>query len=1359
MKTLSHSSSLQNDPTGTASGSDAYNLTDSGAKNRLNSLIPPVGKQNLFRKFLASAKALAFALLIMFFAVNTFAQIRVQQPTGSTGGSAASSFSVTLAAPTNGNTLVAVISTRGTSTGRVNTITQTNVTTWTRAVQVANTNTGGCTTEIWYASVGASAGTTVTINLASSLYAAAVVMEYSGILTVSPLDVTATNTGNSSSESTGTTSSTTQDNELWIGAIGIPSSSNNAQLGSITNSFSSVANINTTNGTSGNNARIYALDKIVSTTGTASTGGTTNNSYQWSGAIATFKGIPPVTFTSTGTGGNWNTPATWDQNAVPTAGNHVVIATGAPVTLNVTTAVLKNLTINSQLDASNSAYSVTGSGIFTLANTGTLLVGGAFPSGFGTNTIDAASTVTFNGAGTQTIPALTYGNLTLSGAGAKTTAGTGTVNIFSNLDLNAGTTLNLAASVLNVTGTTSVSGTVNTTSGTGLKTFTGAVTVNSGGTWDLSGNNPATSFGGGITNNSTNALNNGTGAAAFSTDQSLLGTGNMTFGGSVTPASTYTLTNSNSGTVTVTGSIVLTGNFTQGLNSPTLVLSSATPFSGTGIFEAGTNANTVNYTGTAQAIRGANYYNLGFSGSGTKTAGSINIALGGTFTSTAPDIVFNGDYINTNPTLLNAGSATIEISGTATQSIAGFSTTGLVTMNKTGGVATLAGNMTNNGLTINGSGGTLNLGKDLTHIVNLAVTLTAGTLNGGNSTLIEQGGIITSWNGNGALFNANLSTVNFNNGLQTLSASATTFYNVIFEGGGTKTLSSTTAFNNITIATGTLANLGTALTHTAKTLTLGTTLKDDGSYGGTGCSNPLATIIPTSFAAASGVLNTQASVGAVRLKITNHNTGLGVTTLTAGTPQTIDITALNGAGDPFTGYLNTGTYTFSGASVAPTTPTPTSPTITDNAVTPVAVPFGTNTPNITFVNGVATVILTPYKAENNINIVVTDGTLTSSGADRLNVTAVSPGPLASLAFNTLVTPQANGTPFTGTNTLTAKDAWTNVATNFDASANPVTISYTPVTTGTGTITGLGSANNAILNEASSFVSGVASLSGMVFTGTPGSYTFTATSTNAAIVTSAASSVVVINPATYYSKATGNWSSNTTWSTSIGGPSLPSGIYPQATDNVVLEPGFTVTVDANSSCASLTFDGTGTATAALAIPTSVILGVTGAVTANSCNTATGFNTASSVSGLGTLNCSSLQVGTDYATTSSGTRTTILTSTLSNFNVEGNLTVSSYVGSSSSRLINASFLISGGAVDVDGIISTTNENAANTSVFSMSGGTGTLLLSNASPFSLTGTGISTINLTGTSSTVNYDGSVQTVYPTAYTNLPFRSREQRR
>jgi hypothetical protein len=106
-----------------------------------------------------------------------------------------------------------------------------------------------------------------------------------------------------------------------------------------------------------------------------------------------------------------------------------------------------------------------------------------------------------------------------------------------------------------------------------------------------------------------------------------------------------------------------------------------------------------------------------------------------------------------------------------------------------------------------------------------------------------------------------------------------------------------------------------------------------------------------------------------------------------------------------------------------------------------------------------------------------------------NTFTVNAGPLDHFDL-VLASPQTKGVAFAGTNTLTAKDQFGNTITGFDASANAVTISAnSPLT---GTVSGLGSAANNLLNRAADFANGVADLTWkMTYTGNAAAGTFTA----------------------------------------------------------------------------------------------------------------------------------------------------------------------------------------------------------------------------------------------------------------------------
>ena len=127
------------------------------------------------------------------------------------------------------------------------------------------------------------------------------VIEYSGVLsTASPVDRAAVsgNNGSGTAAVTGTTVATTQADELWIGGIGCCSSA--PTLDSLLNSLTSVASVQSTSTTAGNNAKVYALESIFSSSGTAGSGGSFSMSATWSGAIATFKTAATNTLSLTG---------------------------------------------------------------------------------------------------------------------------------------------------------------------------------------------------------------------------------------------------------------------------------------------------------------------------------------------------------------------------------------------------------------------------------------------------------------------------------------------------------------------------------------------------------------------------------------------------------------------------------------------------------------------------------------------------------------------------------------------------------------------------------------------------------------------------------------------------------------------------------------------------------------------------------------------------------------------------------------------------------------------------------------------------------------------------------------------------
>ena len=139
------------------------------------------------------------------------------------------------------------------------------------------------------------AGSNITITASASVTArAAVVSVFRGLADEDPLDQTSTGTGSSATPSAGPTSTTTEADELLIGAIGTEGP-NGDPGGTWLNSFTTGPRTGTTGGTDDTNITISLGYRIVSASGayTAAKSGITSR--DWAALIATFKAEPNPT--------------------------------------------------------------------------------------------------------------------------------------------------------------------------------------------------------------------------------------------------------------------------------------------------------------------------------------------------------------------------------------------------------------------------------------------------------------------------------------------------------------------------------------------------------------------------------------------------------------------------------------------------------------------------------------------------------------------------------------------------------------------------------------------------------------------------------------------------------------------------------------------------------------------------------------------------------------------------------------------------------------------------------------------------------------------------------------------------------
>lgn len=555
--------------------------------------------------------------------------------------------------------------------------------------------------------------------------------------------------------------------------------------------------------------------------------------------------------------------------------------------------------------SANVSGNISGAGAITMA-TGTIFLEGSWTNN-GTFT-PGTGTVNYDGSGDQTIAALTYAKLQTSTGGIKTLAANTTANNI--VTLGASTTLDLSTFTLFLTftgaplvnnGIISGTGEVNysganqtvagTTypnlelSGTGTKTVLAGTTVTTTGNWIITSTTSmattaaanidgsisgagALTMGSGTINLQGNWLKTGT----FTT-----GTGTVNYNGTdqlIGAISYYKLQTSNAGTKTLAGNVTATNTVT--VNTPTIlgldIYTLTLPLTGTPLIITGTisGTGTVLYSGgAAQTITEASYYNLQFSGAGTKTiadATTITVTNNWIIGSTT-SMAGTGSAIVTADVsgagALTMGSGTISLAGSWTKT--GTFTAGTGTINYIGttqtiatiayykletsssGVKTLAaGTTVSNVLTINSpstidlSGFTLTLSGSGTPLVNNG-TFTASTstvsftnaastdipalnfynLNGTGGPRVFAGsgiiGIASTFTKGAGAYTVTGSTVNFNGGAQTIPAF--TFNDLILSGSGAKTIltATTVTVYSIEIQDGPSLDLpGTALLNITK---------------------------------------------------------------------------------------------------------------------------------------------------------------------------------------------------------------------------------------------------------------------------------------------------------------------------------------------------------------------------------------------------------------------------------------------------------------------------------------------------------------------------------------------------------------
>ncbi len=489
-------------------------------------------------------------------------------------------------------------------------------------------------------------------------------------------------------------------------------------------------------------------------------------------------------------------------------------------TISANTVISNNLTIFSgQLQTANRNFSVNN----------------------GTTTIFTGGELTAN----STTGNKTFRNIVLSGGTISSTSATAeTMNISGTLISNNDATSILGDITTLITGSSTVAaGATLSFSPGGTKIFEGQVIINGG--WDNTANEDLT-FRNGLTFSGTSFIS-GSGTYTFSNNsQSIQGTQPLTFSGPVALGS-MTLTNNTN--VTITGTLT-GGNPSTWRNANGSVLNyenTAAPMNGAGrVLNATANSNLVNYSGSGdQSVKGATYYNLSTSASGTKTLqAAITVTRNLSITGNTSLLTNQFQITGTAAGNLTMDSGTSLLIGNPSNNTAVTFPTNFVTANISLDPASTVSYQANTSQTISAaplygnlstaSSGTKTLGNNIN---------VAGNLNiGANTTLSTGAGnydisLAGSWSSNGT-FTENQGKVTFNgSGAQSINNTLTgteTFYDLEFNSVGPVTSGSNlTATNNLAMTQGVILMPGRTFLLGTGAANPGTLTYSSGWFNGT----------------------------------------------------------------------------------------------------------------------------------------------------------------------------------------------------------------------------------------------------------------------------------------------------------------------------------------------------------------------------------------------------------------------------------------------------------------------------------------------------------------------------------------------
>lgn len=450
-----------------------------------------------------------------------------------------------------------------------------------------------------------------------------------------------------------------------------------------------------------------------------------------------------ATCTSTGTG-NWGTSGIWNCGHVPLAGDDAVIAGGHTVTVNVA-AVCNSL---SMTGASSSTISITGQ---SLSVAGAVTVSGVSLANNSSNSI---------AVGTGTLSA---GSLTLTG-------GTGSRTAVVSLG----------------TGSATVGGDISGVNASSLITFTGAGTLNVGGSF---------ASGATFTRSTGTVVYNGAGAQSVGA-YAYNNLGVNKSGGTATLSGNASV----AGNLNVSGGIFDLSGFTANRatagGSISVANGATLKIGGNNSFPANYTTHTLNatsavdYAGASQIVTNEAYGHLKLSGTGTTTLPNTTMTIAG-------DLILSGSATaDTRAALTVNGNLTI---GAGTTFLASTFT------------HNIKGNLSNSGTLTPGSSTFI---FDGTSAQSIAGPVSFFNLTLNNAAGITASGAITVQGSftNTAGFTAGTSTVTFGGSSAQSLTGAATFNNLTMNNAAGLTLNNTVAVDGtLTLSSGNITTGANAL--------------------------------------------------------------------------------------------------------------------------------------------------------------------------------------------------------------------------------------------------------------------------------------------------------------------------------------------------------------------------------------------------------------------------------------------------------------------------------------------------------------------------------------------------------------------